>query len=264
MLSNEIKIPEGLGEKYIPAFVSIAEELYSDPKIKAAIVSGSILRGEGHENSDIDLITITDKKFKQRLQFVRDGIYIEQFIYSEPELRKSFKNIDYQDMHMVAYGTEIFSRNIDLKKLRDEARFLFEKGPQPLSEEEIKLAKYIIWDSYIDVKDIINEDSVGAIALMNKNLWEALEKYFEFNNKWFCKPKRMFESVNAIDKNLYLLLKSFYETVNSEPHEVFKIYENIIAMIIKPYPIDEHFVWQGKKIITPPLTWLKSEALKNI
>jgi hypothetical protein len=82
---------------------------------------------------------------------------------------------------------------------------------------------------------------------MHKSLWEASELFFNLQNKWFCKPKKLLPSIKKVDKNLYFLFKKFYSFKEKNIMLLYKIYRQIISEIIKPNNIDEYFQWNGKK-----------------
>ena len=107
---RKINIPSGLKGNYLRAYLTISKQLSEDPSFICAFLSGSMLRGEGGPYSDIDIIALMEPQFdffKRKQGFINNTFY-ELFMYSKNELEKSFRNCDYQDMHMVGFGFPIF------------------------------------------------------------------------------------------------------------------------------------------------------------
>jgi hypothetical protein len=189
-----LKIPKKLKNKYLKSYINIGDMLLSDKKCRAAIISKSIIENPD-KNSDLDIVVITNKNFWQRKQISINNVFIELFYYSPKELIKSFKEKEYQDMHMVAYGFVMFDKDGCLDKIKKIAKKLYKKGPCLIDKEKITYSKYLVWDRHQDVIDILKKDKDGALALMHKSLWEASELFFNLQNKWFCKPKKLLPSI---------------------------------------------------------------------
>lgn len=241
-----LNTPKKLKNKYRKAYVDIGNKLILNSKYHAAILAESVIK-RPEKNSDLDIIVITNQNCWQRKQLSINGIFVELFLYSEKELIKSFEEKEYQDMHMVAYGFVMFDKNKCLDKLKKIAYNKYKKGPNLINKEKITYLKYLIWDQHQDVADVLNKDKMSAMALMHKSLWQSLELYFNLKNKWFCKPKKLLPSVRGLNKKLYLLLKKFYSLNLKKIDILYKVYREIISIIIKPNDIDKRFEWSGKK-----------------
>jgi hypothetical protein len=243
---NNLEIPTKLKEKYLKTYIEIGNELLLNKRNYAALISGSIIE-RPDKNSDLDIVVITNQKYWQRKQLSINGVFVEIFFYSENDLKKSFKEKDYQDMHMVAYGYVMFDKTNCLRKLKKIAIEKFEKGPGLMNKEDVLYSKYLIWDQNQDIEDIIDKDEASALALMNKSIWNSLELFYALKNKWFCKPKNIMSSVKEIDNDLYVLLNKFYSLKNNKVKSKYLIYRNIVSTIIEPYDLDRPFEWIGKK-----------------
>jgi hypothetical protein len=246
-MNGQLNIPNNLDESYLKAYMDIGNNLASDPTIQAAILSNSLIDTVPDTNSDLDIVAITNQNCWQRKQLSIQGIFVEVFLYSETELTRSFDNGDYQDMHMVGYGFEMFDKSNCVKKLKEKAKMMFEKGPGVPDQEKATYLKYLLWDNYCDVTDILSKDVVGAIALMHKSVWYAAEVLFALNGRWFCKPKKLHLSVETLDNQISLLLKDFYSIDPKHVDDLYKTYGRIISIIIAPYKLDEHFVWSSSE-----------------
>ncbi len=246
-MKTSLNIPKKLKGPYLEAYINIGNRLISDPKIQTAVLSNSLLNLSPDTNSDLDIIAIINQDFWQREQLSIGGIFIELFLYSKPELFKSFKNGDYQDMHMVAYGFVMFDKKKQIEDIKHKAKEMFEKGPGIPNKEKTDYLKYLVWDNYCDVADIVYKDPLGAYALMQKSVWFAVEVFFVLKGRWFCKPKKFLASVKDLNEGLYSLLKDFCGTDNHDVSACFLLYGKIIERVIFPHSLKDHFVWKGGK-----------------
>lgn len=246
MAKFNLNIPENLPDQYFNSYRKIGNILLSDKNILSAVLSGSFFDNKHGPTSDLDIIAISKKNIRQRKQLSIEGVFVELFIYSKKELYRSFQEGDYQDMNMMGYGFIMFDKINILSPIRRIAKRFFEKGPEKLNKEQETYLKYLIWDSYCNVVDILEKDHLGASALMNRNIWQAVEIYYRLKAIWFCRPKGMLSEMKRIDKNLHAKLMKFYSNSTGDINSMFAGYKSVVENIIAPYKLDEHFVWQSK------------------
>ncbi len=243
----KINIPDNLPDKQLDAFTDIAERLLKNPEIDTLFFSGSFYHGGSGPNSDIDFIAITNPEFdySQRMQDVSNGIFYELFMYSENQLKKSFDLMDYQDMHMVGYGFLVFSKSNKFEDIKKLARVLYEKGPLKISDKQFEYERYLLWDKYTDILDIMETDAKMATFLMNLLLCDSLRLLYVNKCIWFPKKKKLLESLIDVDNEIYLLTYEFLNS-NFESNKLLRILSKIIEKIIYPNKLSEPFIWQDK------------------
>jgi predicted nucleotidyltransferase len=244
----KINIPDNLPTQQLKAFTEIAKKLFENPEIDTLFLSGSFYHGNHSSNSDLDFLAITksDVDYFQRIQDVSNGVFYELFVYSEKQLKRSFELMDYQDMHMVGYGFPVFSKSYNFENIRKLAKDLFEKGPKKIHDKELEYEKYLLWDKYTDILDILEKDSGLASSLMHLLLWDSLKLLYIKKCVWFPKKKRLFESLIHVDNEIHSLTGEFLNPVSGN-NKRFKILSTMIEKIIYPRKLSEPFVWQGEK-----------------
>jgi hypothetical protein len=222
----------------------LAITLAIDARFKAMIGAGSILRGEHGMRSDFDIIAITKDHhdYSQRFQDTSHGVFYELFVYSERELIRSFKGGDYQDMNMVAYGHLTFGDKTTIEKLIVLAKQMFSQGPDELSHFEKDYKKYLVWDSYCDIEDIICTDQKLAISLMHSGMWRAIDTYYACRGMWPPKRKYLKKSLELIDTELYKIIDVFLRV---EKEEHLDSYRRIVEYIIKPRNTIQPYSWKS-------------------
>lgn len=245
-----INIPNNLPKKQLGAFTKVAEKLLKNPEIDTLFFSGSFYHGDSGHNSDLDFIAITKPEFDyfQRTQDVSNGVFYELFVYSENQLKKSFKRMDYQDMHMVGYGFLVFSKGQNFKSIKKLAKSLFEKGPVEMTADKLEYEKYLLWDKFADILDIKTDNSGLAKSLMNILLWDALRLLYIDKRVWFPKRKRILESLIKTDKDAYELVRQFLNSSNNKGR-MLEILTKIVENIIYPSKLSGPFIWQSEKKI---------------
>lgn len=244
----KINTPDNLSGKELKAFTEIAEKLFKNKEIDTLFFSGSFFHEAPGPNSDLDFIAITkpDYDYFQRIQDVSSGIFYELFVYSEKQLKKSFKLLDYQDMHMVGYGFLVFSKSQDFPNIQKLAKNLFEKGPPKIPAKQLEYEKYILWDKYNDILDIRIKDPKLAKSLINILLWDALSLFYIDKCIWFPKRKGLLESLSKTDKETYELVYGF---INSDDDYLLEKISKIVEKIIFPNKLSDPFIWQSERKI---------------
>lgn len=128
------------------------------PSCLVAICAGSILRGEGTETSDIDLVVIFPKLEKAwRESFYFEGWPVEAFVHDPETLNYFFHEMDAKSgvpslPQMVLEGAVVYgdSKQADVLKLK--AQKLIEAGPAALTPDDIRNHIYGITDLVDDLK----------------------------------------------------------------------------------------------------------------
>lgn len=162
---------------------------YQQPRIEAALavarkclitrfrdashlfVAGSIMRGEGNEFSDIDLVVVFPRLPRAwRESFIMDGFPIEAFVH-DAETLAYFIEKDVESgapiiVHMVANGVIVGEALEPANNMQQEARELLEKGPSPLSGEPYDTMRYFLSDLADDLRAERPANEAAALAAL--------------------------------------------------------------------------------------------------
>ncbi|WP_371814065.1 nucleotidyltransferase domain-containing protein [Ensifer sp. ENS03] len=171
-------VPADEATKHAPAApgraaraVMAAEAVLAErfPQAIFAIVAGSILRGEGTQTSDIDLVVLHEAlPAAWRESFHFDDFPIEAFVHD-------FETLNWfvdQDMaggcpvlaDMVAGGVAIGPERARAEALQAGAQQRLERGPAPLTPEIRDRLRYQITDLVDDLRDARPAAEIRAIA----------------------------------------------------------------------------------------------------
>lgn len=171
------------------------------PDCGAAMLAGSVTRGEATATSDLDIV-IFDKNLTSayRESFIAFGWPIEVFVHN----LRSYKHFFESDRkrarpslpRMVADGTVI--RNSDfLPAIIDEAKRIIRLGPEEWTKNEIEFKRYFITDTLDDFIGSINKEEEIFIA---GTLADQLQEFVLRTNKhWVGKSKWVVRELNHYD-----------------------------------------------------------------
>lgn len=189
------------------------------PDCLAAVLFGSVARGEATATSDLDIIIVAHEDISPYRKSYREyGWFIEAFVgsrkYNEEKIRH------FRNRHIPSFLTS-YAEGIILKDqhnfaqdLREKAIVILEQGPDPLTSQEIDTYRYVITDLLDDFADSKSyEESLFIAYDLGAKAGEFLLAY---NRKWIGERKWLYRALQNLDRELadHLVdgLKRFYQT----------------------------------------------------
>ncbi len=199
-------------EKYI-------EEYY--PECLAAILAGSVVRGEATATSDLDIIIITlSARAPYRESLYRYGWPIEAFVHTEASFF-SFARGDLDRRRpslplMLSEGLVLKDLEGLAGSLKNASLQMLQKGVRPLSGKELRDFRYRI-TTLLD--DLIGSGSQDQdFFIINELVQEMGNLILVGNGEWEARGKWMARSLKNLDQDLYrdlmTALKGFYAEGN--------------------------------------------------
>ncbi|HVN00002.1 MAG TPA: nucleotidyltransferase domain-containing protein [Caulobacteraceae bacterium] len=170
------------------------------PEALCGLAAGSLIRGEGTEGSDLDLIVLfAALPNARRESFVFEGLPVDAFIH-DPEtldwtLSEEVRGGRPAMIHMVGRSRVVGPEPEPGRAWRARAQRLHRAGPAPLTDERRDLLRYHIADRVWDLRDPRPSEQVVAIGfwlydplaeliLRSRGAWGA-------SGKWI--PRRLAE-----------------------------------------------------------------------
>ncbi len=185
------------------------------PACDAALLAGSIVRGEGTATSDLDMVIVT----KELTAPYRESLYaygwpIEVFVHTPTSYREFFV-IDIQRrrpsfLRMCVEGIILQDHEGVAQRLKQEARELLEQGPHPLSKEEITQLRYALTDNLDDFIGSVRQGENFFIASELAKL--SSELVLSYHGHWIGKGKWVLRALHAFDPQLAQRLTDALET----------------------------------------------------
>jgi Polymerase beta, Nucleotidyltransferase len=193
------------------------------PDCLAAVLFGSVARGEPSATSDLDIIIVTHEDISPYRKSYREyGWLIEVFVGSRKHNEDKIKNFRNRQipsfLTSYAEGVILKDRHGFAQELQDEAIAILERGPDALTTHEIDTYRYVItdWlDNFVD-SNSYEESLFIAYDLAAK----AGEFLLAHNRKWTGERKWLYRALRKLDlelaDRLVEELKRFYQTGNKE------------------------------------------------
>ena len=205
------------------------------PDCQAALLAGSVVRGEDTATSDLDIVVFDEKvESAYRESLIEYGWPIEVFVHNLISYSDFFKS-DRESARpslprMVSEGIVLFDSGV-VSFIKDEAKVLLKKGPEVWSIETIVMKRYMITDALDDLIGSTNpaEDLFIANTLAN----EIHEFVLRTNVQWVGSSKWVVRALSQFDEKFARLFVQafdlFYKTGNKD--EIIMLTDEVL----KPY-----------------------------
>ncbi|MCA1058783.1 nucleotidyltransferase domain-containing protein [Rossellomorea aquimaris] len=183
----------------IEAAKQFIEEHYSS--CQAAILAGSVVRGEETSTSDLDIVVIDHQLLSEyRESLIVNGWPIEVFVHNENTIRHYFesdcKRARPSLPRMVSEGIPLVDHPL-LSPLKSEARALLRDGPPNWSAQTIQMKRYFLTDA---LDDLIGSTNRPESIFIAGTVAEALHEFvLRTNGQWIGSSKWIVRALNEYD-----------------------------------------------------------------
>lgn len=178
------------------------------------LVAGTIIRGEGHTNSDLDFAVVHDKPWRQRVQRFDEGVPVEIFVNPPGQWRKTFmgevRNGQPSMLGIFSSGISIHDDGGQLSGLVEQARQLLEKGPE-ISEEHFTNLRYALVTHFEDAVDIEQIDLDRSNAYVVNSLLQAARLRILQSRAWLPREKQLFDRLETLDPDFGHSLRQVFD-----------------------------------------------------
>lgn len=200
---------------------------------EAAILAGSIVRGEATETSDLDLVVFNSSvPASYRESFIYKNWPVELYVHN----LESYKSIYKSDCErgrpsmprMVAEGVAIVDRGV-CKELKSEAERILIDGPEKWDNDTIRLKRYFLTDTLDDFVGAKNrgEEMCCALALAE----QVHEFILRVNKQWTGSSKWIMRALKNYDEELAREFENVFDHyfVTRSKEEVVQFVEKELA-----------------------------------
>ncbi|MCM3121749.1 MULTISPECIES: nucleotidyltransferase domain-containing protein [Bacillaceae] len=202
------------------------------PDCDAALLAGSVTRGEATETSDLDMVVfIKDIPSAYRESLVAYGWPIEVFVHNLHTCREFFQNDISRARpslpRMVAEGVVIRNNEL-LAEIIDEAKSIIEEGPAEWTLKEIEFKRYFITDT---LDDFIGTNNKAEELFIANGLADQLQEFIlRTNKRWIGKSKWVVRELIRFDpeftERFIGSFEIYYKTGNKQM--IIKLAEEIL------------------------------------
>jgi predicted nucleotidyltransferase len=202
------------------------------PNCHAALLAGSVVRGDATETSDLDMV-IFEKELRSsyRESLFEFGWNIEVFVHSLTSYKGYFES-DCERARpsmprMVSEGIVIKDDEF-IDSIKKEANRLLDDGPALWSAETINVKRYFITDALDDFIGCSNR--AEEIFIANKLAELVSEFVLRTNRKWIGDSKWVVRALKQYDEvfasNFVDAFDSFYQTGNK--NEIIQLVDSCL------------------------------------
>lgn len=188
------------------------------PRCQAALLAGSVVRGQATETSDLDIILFDATLVSSyRESFIESGWPIELFAHNLTSYRTFFEQNCQRAIpslpRMVTEGIVLKDTDI-VEDIKREARALLDSGPEAWSDETIEMKRYFLTDALEDLIGCTTRAEglfiAGALATL------VCEFILRTNRQWTGSAKWMYRALERYDaqaaRELVTALETYYQT----------------------------------------------------
>jgi hypothetical protein len=176
------------------------------------IATGTIIRGQAHPASDLDIYVLHDAPYRRRIQRFFEGVPTEIFINPPQAVRSYFPDEHTAGRrftaHMLATGFVVLDADPVVEQLRSESREWLAR-PEALSDAAAERARYAAATLLEDGADLSATDAVGAALILARAVTQMLELWLRAQRSPLPRAKEMYAEVAARDPLLGQLVERF-------------------------------------------------------
>lgn len=231
------------------------------PESRVVFLAGSVMRGEGTETSDLDLVVIFDRLPQAyRESFIFDGWPIEAFVHDPETLRYFFDEIDRPSgipslPSMVVEGLEVPQRNELSMLLKQLAQTTIENGPPTWGERELQNSRYIITDLVEDIRSPRSRNELTASAAKLYTL--LTDHYLRSQHLWSARGKSIPRRLSSVSANFEAAFSESFRAVFEEGNTAKLI--TVCEEVLRP---SGGWLFSGYKLLAPE-SWRKVGCLET-
>ena len=175
------------------------------PDCTAAVLFGSVARGEGSDRSDLDLLVVMpDESQSYRQSFHEYDWNIEVWVvsrrYAEATVQRPDRNQNPVALTAYAEGLILKDGQDFAKSLQEKARAILKEGPPPLTNQEIDTYRYVMTDWLDNFLDTSQYDQ--AVLVAHDLTVKAAEFMVALHGRWVGERRWLYQALQEIDHPL--------------------------------------------------------------
>ncbi|MEK3980191.1 nucleotidyltransferase domain-containing protein [Psychrobacillus sp. FSL K6-2836] len=205
------------------------------PSCNGALLAGSVVRGEGTDTSDLDIIIFDETvPSSYRESFIEFDWPIEVFVHNASSYKPFFETDRERAQpsmpRMVSEGI-ILSDDGVIEAIKKEASELLNEGPEKWSEETVQIKRYFLTDTLDDFVGCSNRAEEIFIA---NTLAELLSEFvLRTNCHWIGTSKWIVRSLKAFDEGFTNQFVEAFDTYykTGDKREVI----HLVGIVMEPF-----------------------------
>lgn len=209
------------------------QDLAQHDRYQAALIFGSLARGEATDASDMDVRVVTNEG--------NPCSNINHPVISEVKLDLSFSSISQfresldreiasrERVPILAESLIVFDKTGELTKLCEEAKTV---QPHGVTQDEVQFLQFMFYHENNKAERNVQSDPVTALLVMHVGLNDLLHFHYKIQGRWWVSSKRLLADLRSWDQPLARLVERF--VTSSDVQAKFQIWSEIIDYILVP------------------------------
>lgn len=177
------------------------------------VAAGSVLRGQGHVTSDLDLYVIRTRPQRQRVQRRFHGVAAEIFVNPPHQIERYFADEARASRpvtaHMLANGAVILALDPVVEQLRAQAEAELRRPFAP-SATDLRWERYLAALELEDALDILDQNPPGGTLILCGAVHKMLRYAFRQAGHPIPRDKDLLSALETLDPALAEWARSFY------------------------------------------------------
>lgn len=200
-----------LAEPYAAALEEALAFIHERYRPHGIIVSGTIIRGEYHANSDLDFVVIHEPAWRQRTQRFFNSVPAEMFVNPEFQMKRVIAAEPASGRpvmsHLIGTGEIIHDTDGVMASLQGQSRLIL-KGGSHVDGETLTQIRYRIATGFEDANDIRDIDPDRAHSIVTEALIEAIKLHYLQQGRWLPRHKVLLSDLDDLDPELGYAVRS--------------------------------------------------------
>ena len=201
-----------LPEPYAGALRDAVEFTLAETDPLGIIATGTVIRGEAHPASDIDLYVVHAAPFRRRVQRFFRGVPTEIFINSPHAVRSYFLSEHRSGRrvtaHMLATGFVVLDRSPLVEQLRAESHDWLTRADE-MTALDAQRARYAAATDLEDGADTTPVDAAVAALILARAVTRMLELWLRSQGRAIPRAKALVSEVTTLDSALGEMVHRF-------------------------------------------------------
>lgn len=224
--------PIDIPPRFHPVYQHI-QRLAQHERYQAALIFGSLVRGEATDASDMDVKVVTDEDnpCSNINHPVIGGVKLDLSFASISQFRESLsREIDSGErVPMLAESLVVFDKTGELTKLCEEAKTV---QPPRMTADEVQFLQFMFYHSNNKAERNLQSDPVTALLVMHVGLNDFLHFHYRIAGRWWVSSKRLLADLRNWDAPLAQLVERFVTSCDVQAK--FRVWSEIIDYILEP------------------------------
>jgi predicted nucleotidyltransferase len=224
--------PANIPPRFHPAYQHI-RRLVQHERYQAALIFGSLARGEATGASDMDVKIVTDEdNLCANINHpVIGGVKLDLSFSSISQLRESLNReiASRERIPILAESLIVFDKTGELTEICDVAKTV---QPRKLTPDEFQFLQFMFYHGNDKAERNLQSDPVTALLVMHVGLNDFLQFHYRIRGRWWVSSKRLLADLRSWDPALARLVERF--VMGSDAQAKFQVWSDIIDHIVEP------------------------------